>query len=66
MFGVGVPELVIILVVALLVFGPGRLPEVGGALGRGIRDFRKALSGNDSQQEPQLEDKKEGTPHPEG
>lgn len=43
MFGLGVPELVIILVVALVVFGPGKLPELGGALGKGIRDFRKAL-----------------------
>jgi sec-independent protein translocase protein TatA len=30
-------------VVALLVFGPGKLPEIGGALGRGIKDFRKAI-----------------------
>jgi len=43
MFGVGAPELIVILVVALLIFGPGKLPEIGGALGRGIRDFRKAL-----------------------
>jgi sec-independent protein translocase protein TatA len=43
MFGLGAPELIVILVVALLVFGPGRLPEIGGALGKGIRDFRKAL-----------------------
>jgi sec-independent protein translocase protein TatA len=39
----GAPELIVILVVALLVFGPGKLPEIGSALGRGIRDFRKAL-----------------------
>jgi sec-independent protein translocase protein TatA len=43
MFGLGAPELIVILVVALLIFGPGKLPEIGGALGRGIRDFRKAL-----------------------
>lgn len=43
MFGLGAPELIVILVVALLVFGPGKLPEIGGALGRGIKDFRKAL-----------------------
>ena len=47
MFGVGVPEVLIILVVALLLFGPGKLPEIGGALGKGIRDFRKSLSGAD-------------------
>jgi sec-independent protein translocase protein TatA len=43
MFGMGAPELIVILVVALLVFGPGKLPEIGSALGKGIRDFRKAL-----------------------
>jgi sec-independent protein translocase protein TatA len=43
MFGMGAPELIVILVVALLIFGPGKLPEIGASLGRGIRDFRKAL-----------------------
>jgi sec-independent protein translocase protein TatA len=49
MFGLGAPELIVILVVALLIFGPGKLPEIGGALGKGIRDFKKALEhkGND-------------------
>ena len=53
MFGLGVPELVVILVVALLIFGPGKLPEIGGALGRGIRDFRKAFEGNEAKIEEQ-------------
>lgn len=38
----GVPELIIILVIVLILFGAGKLAEVGGALGRGIREFRKA------------------------
>ena len=42
MFGLGVPELVIILVIALLVFGAGRLPEVGSSLGKAIRGFKQA------------------------
>ena len=42
MFDVGVPELVMILVVALVVFGPGKLPEVGAAMGKSIREFRRA------------------------
>ena len=42
MFDVGVPELVLILVVALVVFGPGKLPEVGAAMGKSIREFRRA------------------------
>jgi sec-independent protein translocase protein TatA len=49
MFGLGVTELIVILVVALLFFGPGRLPEIGGALGKGIRDFRKSFEGDDKE-----------------
>jgi len=49
MFGIGVPELIVILVVALIIFGPGRLPEIGGALGKGIRDFKKAFEGRDEE-----------------
>lgn len=55
MFGLGAPELIVILVVALLIFGPGRLPEIGGALGKGIRDFRKAFEGKDQEPEPKIE-----------
>ena len=44
MFGLGMQELVIILVIALLVFGANKLPEIGRGLGRGIREFRKASS----------------------
>lgn len=39
---IGVPELILILVVALIIFGPGKLPEAGKALGRTIREFRKS------------------------
>ncbi len=42
-------HLLFILVIALLVLGPKRLPEVGRSLGRGLRDFRNAVSGDDSQ-----------------
>jgi sec-independent protein translocase protein TatA len=54
MFGVGhFWEILILLVIVLLVFGPGKLPEVGSALGRGIREFKDATSGNhDSYQPP--------------
>jgi TatA/E family protein of Tat protein translocase len=41
-FGVGPAEMLVILVVALIVFGPGKLPEIGAALGRAIGDFRRA------------------------
>jgi len=42
MFGIGMPELIIILVIILIIFGTGKLPEIGGALGKGIRNFKKA------------------------
>lgn len=44
MFGIGTMELVVILVLALIIFGPGKLPEVGRAIGRSIREFKKATS----------------------
>lgn len=42
MGSIGVPELIIILVVALIVFGPKKLPELGKSLGKGLAEFRKA------------------------
>lgn len=42
MFGLGVPELLIILVIGLVIFGPGKLPDVGKALGKSIREFKQA------------------------
>ena len=43
MFGIGFPELVVILLVCLLLFGANRLPEIGKSFGEGIREFKKAL-----------------------
>lgn len=43
MFGLGTQEPVIILVLVLIVFGAGKLPQVGGALGKGIRNFKSGL-----------------------
>jgi len=52
MFGIGWTEILIVLVVALLVLGPKRLPEIAKGLGRGLRDFRKAMSGLDLDDPP--------------
>jgi sec-independent protein translocase protein TatA len=49
----GIPELVIILVIVLVIFGVGRLPEIGGAIGKSIREFRE------SSKDPEAEKKKE-------
>lgn len=43
MFGLGIPELVIILVIVVLLFGAGKLPQIGSGLGEGIRNFRKSM-----------------------
>ena len=42
--GIGAPELIIILIIALIVVGPGKLPDVGAALGKSIKEFRKAAT----------------------
>ena len=43
MFGLGIPELLIILVIVVLLFGAGKLPQIGSGLGEGIRNFKKGL-----------------------
>ena len=58
MFGLGVGELLIILVIVLIIFGAGKLPEIGEGLGKGIRSFRKAVKTPDEidvtpEQEPE-------------
>ena len=44
MFGIGMPELLVILVIILVIFGAGKLPQIGEGLGKGIRNFKKATS----------------------
>ena len=42
MFGIGMPELIVILVIILIIFGAGKLPQIGEGLGKGIRNFKKS------------------------
>ena len=64
MFGIGMTELIIILVIILIIFGAGKLPEIGSGLGKAIRNFKGATSGeldakiqNKNEEKNKLEDK---------
>ena len=50
MFGLGFPELIIIMVIVVLIFGAGKLPEIGGAIGKSIKGFKKAMSDSDGKE----------------
>jgi sec-independent protein translocase protein TatA len=65
--GIGMSELLVVLVIVLIIFGAGKLPEIGKGLGKGIRNFRRATSGQDDiegtvkENEKELEDKAKKT-----
>jgi sec-independent protein translocase protein TatA len=48
MFGLGIPELIIIMVIVLLVFGAGKLPEIGSSIGKAIKGFKKSMKESDT------------------
>ena len=56
MFGIGMPELVIILVIIMIIFGAGKLPEIGSGIGKGIRNFKKATTDTDNDETTKIED----------
>ena len=57
--GIGITELVLILVIVLIIFGAGKLPEIGNALGKGIQNFRKAAQDTEKNAADSSEDKRQ-------
>jgi sec-independent protein translocase protein TatA len=58
--GLGMPELIIILVIILIIFGAGKLPQIGEGMGKAIRNFKKATSDKENQEPPKIDqDKKD-------
>ena len=58
MFGIGMPELIIILVIILIIFGVGKLPEIGGGMGKAIRSFRQATKEPEKEEPDKIESDK--------
>lgn len=59
MFGLGLTELLVILIIVVIVFGASRLPQIGSGLGKAIQGFRKEVSGNKTQDKDDNEDKQQ-------
>jgi sec-independent protein translocase protein TatA len=52
---IGPMELAIVLIIALVIFGPSKLPELGKSAGKGFREFKDSISGRDDDEQPQIE-----------
>jgi sec-independent protein translocase protein TatA len=56
MFGLGMPELLVILIIIMIIFGAGKLPQIGSGIGKGIKNFKKAIhEGSDDIKNPPKE-----------
>jgi sec-independent protein translocase protein TatA len=51
MLGIGMPELLVIMVIALVIFGPKKIPEMGSAVGKALKDFKRSMSADDEDRE---------------
>ncbi|MBI5591062.1 MAG: twin-arginine translocase TatA/TatE family subunit [Deltaproteobacteria bacterium] len=58
MFGLGMSELLVILVIILIIFGAGKLPEIGGGIGKAIRNFKEATKDSSPKEPDKIEDDK--------
>jgi sec-independent protein translocase protein TatA len=62
MFGLGMPELIVIMLIVVLLFGARKLPEIGGAIGKGIKSFKKSMKEPDEIDVTPENNKEKGTP----
>jgi len=58
MFGLGISELLVILVIILIIFGAGKLPEIGGGIGKAIKNFKEATKDSNPKEPDKIEDDK--------